>query len=223
MLLVSHVADAGGVRLLDWRHIAGNQVCLGDGRHIHHIHVGIAVGIAAHGLIGKVSLIMQLVRPALITAGQDHVASLCRQLEWCVELRLGIQFVAPDNQMAERWNHGRDVFAVLADLPFLRLVHVVAQVHPFHVNIRVGGVVELNPVVPFPVFVHIDAVRRTHLVDANWVDMACFLFFLGEGSEASHERQAAVGRHFNHGIGGVIAVAVRAFEHLKTGVPVEVG
>ena len=81
-----------------------------------------------------------------------------------------------------------------ADLIFLGLLQVVAQVHPFHVDRTVGGVVEFHPVVMLPVVVDKDAIGGTHFIDAHRCEALCGFLLVGEWGEAGHERHGIVGR-----------------------------
>ena len=76
------------------------------------------------------------------------------------------QFVAPYNHVALGGDYGVGVGVTLGERAEVWLAGIVAQEHAFYVYRLVAGVVKLHPVVLLAVFIYIDVVGGTYLVDS---------------------------------------------------------
>ena len=143
------------------------HVCLVDGGLREKSLVIPAVGITAIGVPAGLGKIGHAVGPSAVGSLDDDRGSVrVVELEGGVHLRQLFLTVAPDGKRAVSRNHG--IYALRGDdAVFLRIMDVVAQVHPCHIDVVVGCVVEFHPVVPLPVFADVDVVSCRHLVDAN--------------------------------------------------------
>ena len=91
---------------------------------------------------------------------------------------------------------GRDgglcLSVTLADLVFLGFVQVVGELHSFHIDGTVCGIIELQPVIALEKFVDEDAVRGTYLVDTDGCQTLCSTLILREWGEAGYQRYGAL-------------------------------
>ena len=144
--------------------------------------------------------ISEAVGPRLVGSRQQHLATVLVELERGVELAERTLLVAPDDEVAVGRDGGRSLAVALADLVFLRILRLIAEVHTFDVDGLVGGVVELYPVLALEVVVDVDAVVGTYLVDTDRGDALGVLLAVaelgergGKGDAASRQADGAFG------------------------------
>ena len=80
-------------------------------------------------------------------------------------------------------NNGGNAEQSRCNLVFLGLRRVVGQVHSCEVDVLIGGVVELDPVVSLAEFVGCHRVAGTYLVDYDWRGAGCHKAFGLQGLE----------------------------------------
>ena len=194
--------DACALGLFHDGQVTRQDVGPGDGGDVHGKDIGVPVRIASHAFVALMLGIGDLIAPRLVGSGQNHVTAVGIQLEVGVQLRDGIEFVAPDDEIAVGGDDSLCQCLAFADLILLRLCQVIAQVHAFHIDGTVGGVVEFHPVVVFPVVVDKDAIGGTHFVDADRREPLCDFLLVGEWGEAGHKRQGIVSGQVHHSLRG---------------------
>ena len=122
--------------------------------------------------------------------------------------------------------HGGITLRGRRDLPLGRIISAVGNAEAGQIDVLVGGVVELNPVVLLKEVVDVNAVAGTHLVDD---DGRCgqalfFLFFVGQ--RLPNGLQVVVARsfelHFRIGVHNLSSTASTAVVLLERSVEIDV-
>ena len=196
---------------VDARRIDGNDVLLGircdgvllvDGGQRHQIGLRAAVGEAAHGLVAVHHAVRQRIHPFVlllvrVVLADSHIELFgggVGQLKVGVNLRVlrrdvFVAVAAPDQLVAMSGNdggglrmHGGIALGGRRDLPLGRIISAVGDAEAGQIDVLVGGVVELYPVILLKEVVDVNAVAGTHLIDD---DGRCgqalfFLFFVGQ-------------------------------------------
>ena len=100
----------------------------------------------------------------IIATNQDQLVVLILQLEVGMQLCDGIHLVSPYDAVSVSGDDSVQ-YAACGNLVFHRVVLVVTDIKSCHVEVGVGGVVDLKPVVVLETVVDVHAVGSTHLID----------------------------------------------------------
>ena len=109
-----------------------------------------------------------------------------------MQLALRLQLVAPHHKIIVGGDDGGCLTVVLANLVFLGIVAIVAEIHTLDIDRCIGGVIQLHPVVALEVFVDVDAVGGSYLVDADGRDALCLVLVVAEAREGGGQFDGGV-------------------------------
>ena len=185
--IVSDTLDSRDVGLLYIDEVARLDVGLLDSGDVHYKHVCSTVGIAAYALISVVTGIDKLITPRLVGSRQHEMAAVVVEFEGGMQLRFGLELVAPDDEEAVSGDDGRRLRAAFGDLAFLGTLDVIREVHAFDIDGTGGSVLEFQSVIALELLIDEDGVLGTYLIYTYRRDALCSALSIGEWGVAGHQ------------------------------------